>query len=254
MVGDGEGGFVVGDAMNEDADSVIGDEDVIDRSALGARSAGNAVEGVDARGRAEGCNVCAVGQDLLHILDRLAVRVGVEVARDENGKCFAVFFAKLVLLFEHLTDVIDAPELALDGVGSIKIVMLEDQRAVGVDESQLFAAFLVGNYRPGHRFGIGTAAAVELAAALDQIKAVGAVEDRCVAMLAVGVAERGGSIKVRESLKKCGSDAIYLLHTDQIGIARAIVVGNQGETVCEGLIKKDVAGHDANVGVRSTGG
>jgi len=93
MVGDGERGLVVGDAMDEDLDRVVGDEDEIDGCALGAEAAGDAVEGVDAGGRAEGCDVGAVGQHLLHILNRFAIGVGIEVSGDENGKRSTVFFA-----------------------------------------------------------------------------------------------------------------------------------------------------------------
>jgi len=253
MIGDGEGGFVVGDAVDEGFDCVRGDEDEVDGCALGAGAAGDAVEGVDAGGRADGRNVGAVGQDILHIPDRVAFRVGVEVAGDENGEVGTVFCAELVLLFEHLADVIDAPHLALDGVGRLEVVGFQDQRAVGVDQRKLFAAFLIGKDCPRHRFGIGAAAAVKLAAALEQFKTVVAVENGGIAMLILRVAQCDGSINVGKRLKKCGSDAIDLLHTDQIGIACAIVIGNQGESVLKGLIKQNVAGHYANVSIRGAG-
>lgn len=253
VVGDGERGLIVGDAMDEDLYCVIGDEDEVDGCALGAGAAGDAVEGVDAGGRAEGRDLGAIGQDLLHIPDRLAMRVGVEVAGDENGKGVAVLFAELVLLFEHLADVVNAPHLALDGISRLKVVGFQYQRAVGVDQRELFAAFLVKKNSPSHRFGIGAAAAVKLASALDQLKAVVAVENGGIAMLIIRVAARCGGVNIAESLKKRGSDAIDLLHTDQIGIARAIVISNQGESVREGLIKQNIAGHNAYVSIRGTG-
>ena len=48
-----------------------------------------------------------------------------------------------------------------------------------------------------------------------------------------------------------GADLVDLLHTDQVCAACAIVVGNQGKTVGKRLIKQNVAGHDAYVGIGS---
>ena len=237
VVGDREGGFVGGDAMDEDLHGVVGDEDIVDGRALGAGLSGDAVEGVYVGGCADGCYFRAVGKNLFHILNRFAVRVGVKVARDENGKLLAVFRAQLVLFLEHLADVVNAPHLALDGIGCVEIVGFKYQRAVRVDDGKLFAALLVGNDSPRHRLCVGAAAAVKLAAALDQIEAIVAVEDGREAMLVLGVTECDGGVEVAKSVKERRSDAVDLLHTDQVGIARAIVICDQREAALKGFIK-----------------
>ena len=150
MVGDGDRYLVIGDAMDKDFYCIIGDKDEIDGRALGAGTGGNTVEGVDAGGGADGCDVGAVGQDLLHILNRIAFRVGIEVTGDENGEIGSVLFSELILLFKHLTNVIDAPHLTLDSIGCIKVVCFQNQRAVRIDQRQLFAVSLVGEDCPSH--------------------------------------------------------------------------------------------------------
>ena len=64
VVGDCEGGFVGGDGVDEDFYCVVGDEDEVDRRALGAGLSGYAVEGVDARGCADARYFRAVGKNL----------------------------------------------------------------------------------------------------------------------------------------------------------------------------------------------
>ena len=72
-------------------------------------------------------------------------------------------------------------------------------------------------------------------------------------MLILGMTERDGGVNIAESFKKARSHAIYLLHTDQIRAAAAVIVHDQRKTVGKGLVKKDIAGHDANVCFGSAG-
>ena len=79
--------------MDQYVYGIVGDKDVVDGGTLITGTAGNAVEGVDTGGSADGCDLGAVGENLFHILDRFAMCMGVEVTRDENGKGCAVLLA-----------------------------------------------------------------------------------------------------------------------------------------------------------------
>ena len=110
------------DAVHQHLQRIVGNENKVDRRALVAGATGDAVEGVDAGRCADGGNLGAVGKSLLHVLNGFAVRVGVEITCDKNREYRTVLLAELIFLFQHLTDVIYTPYLALNRVGSLKII------------------------------------------------------------------------------------------------------------------------------------